>query len=218
MKWFSRWEIFALASAFFAGLTAFLGKMGVMNVNSNLATFIRMCRGPCDDRLHSFMAPAMAMASGSRRQSLDFFGPFRDRDRSFLDLLLACDEFGAGFQGSVHRQIKRGLCYYFRNHIFGGEPYLASCFGRGVDYFGSCNYYFLVISLRLPARQANCVGVKSQLRTALRRSKGPSMLKQQSPPFLKSIISGLSLSKRQEIISVKCGSCPTNKIFSDFGK
>ena len=41
MKWFSRWEIFALASAFFAGLTALLGKMGVMNVNSNLATFIR---------------------------------------------------------------------------------------------------------------------------------------------------------------------------------
>ncbi|MBF0571220.1 MAG: EamA family transporter [Candidatus Omnitrophica bacterium] len=41
MKWFSRWEVLALASAFFAGLTAFLGKMGVMNVNSNLATFIR---------------------------------------------------------------------------------------------------------------------------------------------------------------------------------
>jgi transporter family protein len=41
MKWFSRWEFFAFGSAFFAGLTAFLGKMGVMNVNSNLATFIR---------------------------------------------------------------------------------------------------------------------------------------------------------------------------------
>jgi transporter family protein len=52
MKWFSRWEFFALASAFFAGLTAFLGKMGIGNVphdghsqlfvNSNLATFIRI--------------------------------------------------------------------------------------------------------------------------------------------------------------------------------
>jgi len=41
MKWFTRWEFFALLSAFFAGLTAFLGKMGVMSVNSNLATFIR---------------------------------------------------------------------------------------------------------------------------------------------------------------------------------
>ncbi len=51
MKWFARWEFFALGSAFFAGLTAFLGKMGLGNgphaghsqlfVNSNLATFIR---------------------------------------------------------------------------------------------------------------------------------------------------------------------------------
>jgi len=41
MKWYARWEIYALGSAFFAGLTALLGKMGVMSVNSNLATFIR---------------------------------------------------------------------------------------------------------------------------------------------------------------------------------
>jgi len=41
MKWLARWEFFALASAFFAGFTALLGKMGVMSVNSNLATFIR---------------------------------------------------------------------------------------------------------------------------------------------------------------------------------
>ncbi|MBF0504926.1 MAG: EamA family transporter [Candidatus Omnitrophica bacterium] len=41
MKWYARWEFFALASAFFAGLTALFGKMGVMNINSNLATFIR---------------------------------------------------------------------------------------------------------------------------------------------------------------------------------
>ena len=32
---------FALGSAFFAGLTAILGKLGVVGINSNLATFIR---------------------------------------------------------------------------------------------------------------------------------------------------------------------------------
>jgi len=42
MKWLLRWETFALASAFFAGLTAFLGKLGVAQVNSNLATLIRV--------------------------------------------------------------------------------------------------------------------------------------------------------------------------------
>lgn len=41
MNIFTRWEFFALASALFAGLTAFLGKMGVVNINTNLATFIR---------------------------------------------------------------------------------------------------------------------------------------------------------------------------------
>jgi len=37
----SDWKLFALGSAFFAGLTALLGKVGVQGVNSNLATFIR---------------------------------------------------------------------------------------------------------------------------------------------------------------------------------
>lgn len=35
------WLWFAFGSAFFAGLTAILGKLGVEGINSNLATFIR---------------------------------------------------------------------------------------------------------------------------------------------------------------------------------
>jgi transporter family protein len=35
------WQAFALASAFFAGLTAVFGKVGVAQINSNLATLIR---------------------------------------------------------------------------------------------------------------------------------------------------------------------------------
>lgn len=35
------WKLFALGSAFFAGLTAIFGKLGVEGMNSNLATFIR---------------------------------------------------------------------------------------------------------------------------------------------------------------------------------
>lgn len=41
MKTLSPWLSFALGSAFFAGLTAILGKLGVAGLNSNLATFIR---------------------------------------------------------------------------------------------------------------------------------------------------------------------------------
>jgi len=37
----NQWQIYALGSAFFAALTAILAKIGVMNVSSNMATFIR---------------------------------------------------------------------------------------------------------------------------------------------------------------------------------
>ena len=35
------WQLFALGSALFAALTAIFGKLGVAEINSNLATFIR---------------------------------------------------------------------------------------------------------------------------------------------------------------------------------
>lgn len=35
------WETFAIGAAFFAGLTALFGKLGVAGINSNFATFIR---------------------------------------------------------------------------------------------------------------------------------------------------------------------------------
>lgn len=38
---FESWKIFALGSAFFAGLTAVLAKIGVKNIPSNFATWIR---------------------------------------------------------------------------------------------------------------------------------------------------------------------------------
>lgn len=37
----NNWLIYAIGSAFFAGLTAILGKVGVKDINSNFATFIR---------------------------------------------------------------------------------------------------------------------------------------------------------------------------------
>ncbi len=41
MKAIPAWALFALGSAFFAGLTALFGKLGVANIPSNFATFIR---------------------------------------------------------------------------------------------------------------------------------------------------------------------------------
>ena len=41
MTFAASWKSFALASAFFAGLTAIFGKLGVEGLNSNLATLTR---------------------------------------------------------------------------------------------------------------------------------------------------------------------------------
>lgn len=41
VKSIAPWLMFSLGSAFFAGLTAILGKLGVAGLNSNLATLIR---------------------------------------------------------------------------------------------------------------------------------------------------------------------------------
>jgi transporter family protein len=41
MKILPSWLLFSLGSAFFAGLAAILGKLGVAGMNSNLATHIR---------------------------------------------------------------------------------------------------------------------------------------------------------------------------------
>lgn len=41
LQFWGSWQSFALASAFFASLTAIFGKIGVANINSDLATLIR---------------------------------------------------------------------------------------------------------------------------------------------------------------------------------
>ncbi len=38
---FQTWVFFALGAAFFAGLTAIFGKIGVTGISTNLATFLR---------------------------------------------------------------------------------------------------------------------------------------------------------------------------------
>lgn len=41
MNTFNSWQLYALGSAAFAALTAIFGKLGVVEMNSNLATFLR---------------------------------------------------------------------------------------------------------------------------------------------------------------------------------
>ena len=82
------WVLFALGSAFFAGLTAVLGKLGVAGINSNMATLIRV--------VVIFVVTAAIVASRSEWQRLDTIAP-----RTWLFLVLSGIATGLSW-----------LCYY----------------------------------------------------------------------------------------------------------
>jgi transporter family protein len=69
------WVVYAALSALFAGLTAVLAKMGVANVSSNLATFIRTC-------VILLFAFAIIMATGEMKA----VGTLSSRNWTFLVL------------------------------------------------------------------------------------------------------------------------------------
>lgn len=82
------WALFALGSAFFAGLTALLGKLGVAGINSNMATLIRV--------VVIFVVTAAIVASRSEWQRLDTIAP-----RTWVFLVLSGIATGLSW-----------LCYY----------------------------------------------------------------------------------------------------------
>ena len=88
MKFFTRWEIFAFGSAFFAGLTAVLGKMGVADINSNLATFIRTLVIVGVSALILFCKNEWQRPGYNRHQDMVFFDLLWNRDRFVVALLL----------------------------------------------------------------------------------------------------------------------------------
>ncbi len=82
------WVYFALGSAFFAGLTALFGKIGVTGINSNLATFLRTI-------VVVLFSGAIVMANGEWRN------PSRLPGKTLIFLLLSALATGASW-----------LCYY----------------------------------------------------------------------------------------------------------
>ena len=82
------WKLFALGSAFFAGITAVLSKVGVKNVPSNLATLIRIL----------VLLPIVALIVYMRGE----WRPIASLPRSTL-LFLALSGLATGFSW---------LCYY----------------------------------------------------------------------------------------------------------
>ncbi len=84
----SRWTLYALGSAFFAGLTALLGKLGTAGIPSNLATLIRV--------VVIFFVTALLVTARSEWQRPEAIAP-----RTWLFLVLSGIATGLSW-----------LCYY----------------------------------------------------------------------------------------------------------
>ena len=81
------WQLWALLSAVFAALTAIFARIGVENIGSDLATFIRTVVVLKLPHLAACHRPVRDVAS-DLATNLDFSHSLGPRDGSFLALLL----------------------------------------------------------------------------------------------------------------------------------
>lgn len=93
------WKYYALLSAFFAALTAIFAKIGVRNIDSDLATGIRTFVILLITWGIVFCGGAYRRNKGYRAAYLDFSDTFRHCYRSFLAVLFQ----GASKWGSIAR-------------------------------------------------------------------------------------------------------------------
>lgn len=98
------WFVFALLSAVFAALTSILAKIGIVGVNSNLATAIR-----------TMVVLVMAWGMGfphkypgrdrsDQQKKLAVSDPFRSGNGCFVVMLLSCPADRRCIQGCADRQ------------------------------------------------------------------------------------------------------------------
>ena len=99
------WQLWALLSASFAALTAIFAKIGIENVNSDFATFIRTVVIMC--ALAAFLAATDQWQSlGAVSGRTYFFDPFWPCDRRLLGLLFPRPEDREGGASRSDRQIE----------------------------------------------------------------------------------------------------------------
>jgi len=103
------WQLWALLSAVFAALTAIFARIGVENIGSDLATFIRTVVVLKLPHLAACHRPVRDVAS-DLATNLDFSHSLGPRDGSFLALLLPRTQAWLRFDGRTDRQIERRAC------------------------------------------------------------------------------------------------------------
>ena len=82
------WFILAVFSAIFAALTSIFAKIGIENVNSNVATAIRTSVVLILAWVIVFLTGEQNTLNSINRKKLDIFSYFRNMHRSFIVVLL----------------------------------------------------------------------------------------------------------------------------------
>ena len=120
------WQLWAILSAVFAALTAIFAKVGVENVNSDLATFIRTIVVVCVLAIDRLRDAAIPKSGGHFRPHLSVSGAVRARHRRVVAVLFPraearrCGASGADRQVERRsgRRVRRGVS---RRAAFGAE-------------------------------------------------------------------------------------------------
>lgn len=148
------WKYYALLSAFCASLTALFSKLGVRDINSDLATAIRV----------SFILVlvwGIALASGAVRRNsryrsayADISSDLRRRHRPVLAVLFQGIAGGRCFQGRSRRQAQRSSHHSAFHSAAGRARQCEDAAGRRPDYGGfACSPAVVRMAVNLmPAR------------------------------------------------------------------
>ena len=125
----SSWQVWAVLSAVFAALTAIFAKVGVEDINPDLATFIRtiivlisFCADPVCYRP---VQPSRADLA----EELDLPGAFRARHRRVVAVLFSRAEAWPGDAGGADRQTERRAGGAVRVIFLGERPSLNGWLG-----------------------------------------------------------------------------------------
>ena len=135
------WLIFAFLSAFFAAITAILAKIGIKNVNSNLATAVRTV-------VILIFAWGIVFAQGTIKELgtisvfLTISRSFRNCHRTFLVVLFSRIATGSSFSRSANRQIEFSTNHYLGHNNFERKVYFFNRTWRSFNV-NRRNYYCL---------------------------------------------------------------------------
>ena len=144
------WIAFAVGSAVFAALTSILAKIGIEDMDSNLATAIRtvvvlvLAWGDC---ICHWRAGGDQPYFGKKLFVLDLV---RIGDGALLDLLLPCHSNRPCFEGGPHRQVQRGDHHGVGFRVSTRKGGCQNGLGRNPDYRRHACYDFVDLMDGMP--------------------------------------------------------------------